>query len=134
MKTRILLILAILSFFTISLYSQNKYDIQLKHDEKKAIKEYTAFDPKTSEKQFKVLIKYDKEGHRTARTLYMWNKNHGWIGGQKHEYSYNTRGKISKIIHTKWDKNKDDWSSKSEIYFHYYDVNDQLLAVKTENK
>ena len=47
--------------------------------------------------------KYDKDGNQILEAYYVWDSElYGWVGYRKHEYSFDTDGKV--IIDVKYNK------------------------------
>jgi len=132
MKTKILISVLFAIFLSVNLYSQ-KGDIaiynSISKNENGVIKECIQLDKTTSNALAKTVYTYNAKGHRTERVLYLCDKQNKWIPCQKYNYEYNSNGKISNILLTKWDKGSKAWARKSESLHHIYKDTGELLAI-----
>ncbi len=95
-----------------------------------SIKEFTSYNPETSQAISKSVYQYDMKGNIQTKVLYKWDSNVGWIGTQKYDYNYNNDKQIVNLIYTEWDNNLNTWSTKSKQLVHVYSTEGDFLAIE----
>lgn len=94
------------------------------------VKEYVEVESETLKPLMKTVYQYGTNNNIRTKVCYNWDEASGWVNEKKYEYEYNRAGKVKNLVYTKWDENQQAWSSESERFFHVYDSNGKLLAVK----
>lgn len=94
------------------------------------VKEYTFVDSETLQPETKSVYNYTTDGILTERVIYAWKTEEGWVAIQKYDYGYNMNGKLLSLIYTKWDKELNAWSTKSQCSYYNYGIHGEILSVK----
>lgn len=128
MRTKKVIIVAIISFLSISIYAQNKMEGTVKIEYERT-KEYQTHDKK-NRITWKTEYKYDDLGSRIRQISYKRDKSSEWTPIQKHEYQYDSNGKIANIIYSKWNTKTKTWNNKSEMLIYLYNNTERYMVVK----
>ena len=125
------ILIAFLSIVNISaVESRTKVYTNAEVTEFGSIKEFTSYNPETSQAISKSVYQYDMKGNIQTKVLYKWDSNVGWIGTQKYDYNYNNDKQIVNLIYTEWDNNLNTWSTKSKQLVHVYSTEGDFLAIE----
>ncbi|MBK5723084.1 hypothetical protein JGH11_19640 [Dysgonomonas sp. Marseille-P4677] len=119
MKTIILFIITLAFILSGNLYSQNISSIK-ENIENNGYKTKEYICTYKSKTDAKTIFRYNPLGRIIERTFYLKENTSNWIPIQKHTYEYNTEGKISNIMLTKWNQSSKEWESKSLYLIHLY--------------
>ncbi|MDH6308973.1 hypothetical protein M2451_001569 [Dysgonomonas sp. PFB1-18] len=93
-------------------------------------KEYISVDKNSQRPETRTNYMYDADGRMTKKTISRWIDEAGWVSVSKIEYNYGEGDLVSYATHTKWDKNTENWSTKSDCQINIYGSNNELLTIK----
>ncbi|WP_029901820.1 DUF3836 domain-containing protein [Prevotella sp. 10(H)] len=116
MKTKILISLLAVLFFSANIFASTPETITLSNEEKTeegSLKEVTLCDKDTNAPISKTVYRFDTDDRILEKATYEWTLDKGWVGIQKYEYTYNEENlPVPSVV--KWDKKNNDWAKKAK--------------------
>ena len=116
MKTKTLLLVAIISTFSLSIFASDPITSNnIIKTEKGSIKETTFFHEGSKKLSKKAICNYNLEEQLMEKIVYQWKGSKGWIALQKFEYTYASSQSITpmSVVHTRWDVKNRCWSKNN---------------------
>lgn len=114
MKAKNLFSLLAVLFLSASIYANTPETVTFSNVEKTengCVKEFIFCDKNTNSPLTKTVYQYDAEERMQEKATYQWDSSKGWIGIQKHIYTYDSNNLPTPNL-VKWNRGNNNWSDQ----------------------
>lgn len=74
-------------------------------------------DKQTNKPSKRMVYERNTDNHLQQKLNYVWIAEQGWLASQKYEYLYNTKGLLTQVQYSEWNKSRSAWIHKQTINY-----------------